>query len=105
MPLLTWLDKTTDVGKVMSHLTDLEVFKVRYRTRQEGEENMTVPLRLQPDVWEIYPNANPKVSVQSAMSLSRRCIICSVLTRLSSFGIPCSSATTNITSILSPFRG
>lgn len=63
VPVQTWADKETDVGRVMSHLSDLEVFKVRYKSRPEAVESMTVPLRLQPDVWEIYPNANPKVSV------------------------------------------
>jgi hypothetical protein len=61
VPHLALLDKESDVGKVIASLRDLEIFKVRYRTRQDGEENLVALLRGQPDVWELYPNVNPKV--------------------------------------------
>ena len=68
VPPTAWLDPTSDVGKVIGSLKDLEIFKVRYRARIEGEEDRMVvvggvPIRErgQKEMWDVYPGVNPKV--------------------------------------------
>jgi len=65
VPPTAWLDPTSDVGKVIGSLKDLEIFKVRYRARIEGEEDVVGGVSMrdrgQKEMWEAYPGVNPKV--------------------------------------------
>ncbi|KAL7410489.1 hypothetical protein BDY24DRAFT_400004 [Mrakia frigida] len=61
VPPTAWFDRESDVGKVIRSLQDLEIFKVRYRARVEGEEGVPVRERGQKEMWDVYPGVNPKV--------------------------------------------
>jgi hypothetical protein len=60
VPAFSWSNPESDVGRVLARLRDLEVFKIRFRSREIETE--TIPLGIPPpSVWEKYPSINPKV--------------------------------------------